>query len=472
MAERDVKSKKIKKYRRPLNINIGMIIFGIIFIYVVICVVTYFSKSRIMPYVVVEGSLSTNNVYTGIALREEKIVTATQAGYVNYYASEGERVGVSNLVYTIDQTGQLADMLSASMAEEDSTLTDLDLAQMRNEIVNFTHSFTTEDFTSVYDFKSSMEGSLAKYANKNLMDSISKINATAAEGNLLVDYCYASDSGIVSYWMDGYEEYTPEMVTERTLSKKEYEKKQLINNELVEEGGQVYKVCTDENWKVVIPFDKERGLTLIEEEESYIKVKFLKNQYQAWGKMEMTENEEGESFMVLNFNNSMITFSQDRFLDIELIIHDETGLKIPNSSIVEMDFFLIEEDYVTKGGKNGNDGVLRQVPNEDGTLSSEFVEASVYNKEDGEYYLDNLSLRSGDILIKPESTETCVVSKKGSLIGVYNMNKGYADFRQIEILYQNEEYSIVKSNTTYGLNVYDNIVLDASLVNENDFLFE
>ena len=58
------------------------------------------------------------------------------------------------------------------------------------------------------------------------------------------------------------------------------------------------------------------------------------------------------------------------------------------------------------------------------------------------------------------------------MIGVYNINKGYADFKQIIILAQNDEYSIVKSNTTYGLNVYDYIVLDAETVNDNDFIYE
>ena len=58
------------------------------------------------------------------------------------------------------------------------------------------------------------------------------------------------------------------------------------------------------------------------------------------------------------------------------------------------------------------------------------------------------------------------------MIGVYNINKGYADFKQISILYQNDEYAIVKSNTVYGLNVYDYIVLDASTVNDNEFIYE
>ena len=55
---------------------------------------------------------------------------------------------------------------------------------------------------------------------------------------------------------------------------------------------------------------------------------------------------------------------------------------------------------------------------------------------------------------------------------VYNINKGYADFKQIIILSQNDEYSIVASNTDYGLSMYDYIVLDAKVVNENDFIYE
>ena len=43
------------------------------------------------------------------------------------------------------------------------------------------------------------------------------------------------------------------------------------------------------------------------------------------------------------------------------------------------------------------------------------------------------------------------MSKRATLIGVYNMNKGYADFKQINIMYQNDEYSIVEANTRYGL---------------------
>ena len=50
------------------------------------------------------------------------------------------------------------------------------------------------------------------------------------------------------------------------------------------------------------------------------------------------------------------------------------------------------------------------------------------------------------------------------------MNKGYADFKQITILYQNDEYAIVKPNTKYGLSVYDYIALNAESVREDQFI--
>ena len=55
---------KITKYRKPLNVNIGMIIFSVIFFYVVISVIMYFQTSHIVRYEVEEGSLATNNIYT------------------------------------------------------------------------------------------------------------------------------------------------------------------------------------------------------------------------------------------------------------------------------------------------------------------------------------------------------------------------------------------------------------------------
>lgn len=462
----DQNPNKITKYRRPLNINIGMVIFAVIFIYIVICVFMYFTYKHIVWYEVQAGSLSTNNTYEAIAIRDETIVNATDNGYVNYFAREGARVAVGDLVYTVDESGKLNDYIGISSTGENS-LSQTDLAELKSDIVGFANSFDRRrNFNSVYDFKYEMEGNVLKLSNYNILESIESIQASELTG--LIKQCTAVLPGIIIYSTDGYEDLTLEMMTAEMFDKKNYEKTQLLSNDLVAAGDPVYKISSNEDWSLVIQVDKAREEELLKAE--YVRVRFLKNQEVSWGKVESFTNEKGDIFVKLTFTNSMITFCNERFVDIELILEDETGLKIPNSSIVEKEFFIVPKGYVTKGGNSNASGVLREAYTEEGEATTEFVEASIYNETEEEYYLDGASLRIGEYIVMPETSEKYALSKRGSLIGVYNINKGYADFKQINILYNNDEYSIVQSNTSYGLNVYDYIVLDATTVSEDELI--
>ena len=466
MAQRNTPNQKIAKYRKPLNLNIGMIIFGIVFVYIIIGVFTYFTSEHIVGYEVTQGSISTNNVYKGIALREESLFYCNSAGYINYYAREGERVAYNNLVYTVDETGRLSDYVNSAALGENA-LSDDDLSELKSEIVEFSNIFSKDNFMSVYDFKYGVKGTVLKLANITMLENAGNISSESAS---LISYGRAGDSGIVVYSTDGYEERTPESLTMEDFDAKDYTKNQLVSNELVAANDAVYKLATNENWMIVIPVDEKKAKELLDED--YVKIRFLKNQDISWARVSTYTGADGSTLVGLEFSNSMVAFCTDRFIDIELILDEDRGLKIPNSSIVEKQFYLVPEEYVTQGGSNDSYGVMRESYLEDGTQTTEFIETNVYNVADGEYYLDDSTLRLGDRLIKPDSTENYVISKQGSLIGVYNINKGYADFKQIVILDRNEEYSIVQSNTAYGLNVYDYIVLDAMTVNEDDFIYE
>ena len=383
---------------------------------------------------------------------------------MNFYAREGERVAKGDTVYIVDETGRLSQELEdASLGE--NTLSNQELSEFRNEIVNFMHGYDDRNYENTYDFKYSLKNTVLKLANVNMLQSIENENGGSAAN--IVNFCYAPETGIVAYWTDGYEDLTVDAVTEAVFDNKDYEKKQMLGNELMAVGDPVYKLSTDENWSVVIPIDEERGAQI--SQEDYVKVRFLKNQYESWGQAKLFTGSDGNTFLSLTFTNSMVTFVSDRFLDIELILNDETGLKIPNSSIVEKEFFLIDEDFVTTDENAGTQGVIRQCYLENGNISSEFVETDAYSYDEteGVYYMDTSVLKTGD---KTNSQDTYTVSKRATLIGVYNVNKGYADFKQINILYQNDEYSIVKANTTYGLNVYDYIVLDGSAVSDDQII--
>ena len=107
--------------------------------------------------------------------------------------------------------------------------------------------------------------------------------------------------------------------------------------------------------------------------------------------------------------------------------------------------------------------------------SAEFIPATIYYSTDEYYYVDmseNSPLQAGDYLIRPNSQERYQIGNSASLEGVYNINKGYAVFKQIEILNSNEEYHTIRKGTSYGLSVYDHIVLDASTVYEGELIYQ
>jgi hypothetical protein len=456
----------ISDYRpEKIHITPGMIIFGVIFIYIVICVVMSFNNKNIVAYEVVEGSLSLPNVYEGIAIREEQVFSVNGTGYINYFARESEHVAAGDLIYTLDSSGKIAEMMDAN--EEDVLFSDRDLSDIQNNIVQFQSSFSAKEFERVYDFKNRVDGMVLKLSNYNMLDNMDSILGSAANN---VSFQYSPVSGVVVYGIDGYEELKPEDVNAGMFGEERKSQVRLEANQLVSADDKAYKLIGNEDWSIVIPMEKSRAMELLEED--YVEVKFLKNQYKSWAKVNVLDNADG-TYVKLDFTNSMITFSADRYVDLEILYHQEKGLKVPNSAIVEQNFYLIPIDFKQEeSSKTGTGVFLKKTYNEDGKEVKKNVEAKIYYADDEFYYVDTTNFKSGDCIYKNNSTQQLEISKVGTLIGVYNINKGYADFTSITILYSNEEYSIVKSNTKYGLSEYDYIALDATMVEADDFIYE
>ena len=161
----------------------------------------------------------------------------------------------------------------------------------------------------------------------------------------------------------------------------------------------------------------------------------------------------------------MIRYAEDRFVDVELVMKATTGLKIPVSAITSKEFFTVPKEFFTYE----TDGLLvKNVDSDTGTQTMTQVFPTIYYATDDYYYIDSELISAGDIVLKPESSATYIIgTNTDSLVGVYNINKGYAIFQQINILYENEEYAIVETKTSYGISLYDHIALDASSIKEN-----
>ena len=76
----------------------------------------------------------------------------------------------------------------------------------------------------------------------------------------------------------------------------------------------------------------------------------------------------------------------------------------------------------------------------------------------------------GDRIVIPATGETYMINDKVPLEGVYSVNKGYTVFKLVEILFKNEDYCIIKTNTSYGVSNYDHIVLDGDEVKNGQMI--
>lgn len=454
------KLTNITIYRKKGNLNIGVFIFGIIFIYLIVSLLMYLTSGPVSVYEVRKGSILRDTAYTGFVVRDETIVEAQEEGYVNYFVTEGEKVGARTSVYASSP-----EKLDFQAADEESqaSLTAEEEASLLTDIQAFSDNFQEANFQEVYTVKDKIEDLLDSRSSQNRKAQLDEMLKT--QGDSLKVY-NASRDGIIIYATDGYEDTTISDVTEEMITLNDHETLTLSNNTKVQAGDPVYKLITSDQWTVVVVLSDEMTEELAETKR--IKVRFAKDNQTETADFAIY-NTESANLGFLTFDTGMVRYARDRYLDIELILEDESGLKIPRSSVVEKEFYTVPEDYLTQGGNSQGNGVLVQTKD-----NARFQETEVFYRdtETGMIYLDPLDFSEDTVLIKPDSKETWPLKKTAKLKGVYNINKGYAVFKQIQILCESEEYYIVETGSDYGLSNYDHIALNGEDVKENDVVFQ
>lgn len=455
-----ISETNIRVFHKKKHFNIGVIIFGIIFIYLIVTVLLYLTGDHVSVYEVREGAILRDTAYTGFVIREEQVINAEASGYVNYFATEGDKVGAKTQVYTV-----------STQALEFKTAEDVDAQELTTEEQNtilakaqsFSENYTEEQFEEVYTLKAEIQNILESKSSQSRHAQLEDMKEQYGDG---LQIFRASGDGVIQYYTDGYEDISLQNVTKDMIQKKTYEKKSFTNNSEIQVGNPVYKLITDDKWMIVIALDDKTANELTDTKT--IKVRFTKDNETAKASFSIQNTSAGK-LGCLTFYSSMVRYAQERYLDIELILEDESGLKIPKSSVVHKDFYVVSEDYLTQGGDSKENGVLI----DQGKDHATFQKATVYYRdtENGLIYLDPRAFDEGTTLIKPNSSDTCRLDKTKSLQGVYNINKGYAVFKQIQILCESDEYYIVEEGNNYGLTNYDHIALDGDSVKEDDIVF-
>lgn len=477
-----------------LTFNISTIMFGALLLYMIITVVLYATSSHVTTYQVTTGPLTKNPVCTALALRSEEVITAENSGYIEYYATEGMQVRKDGSVYSISNEQQENTAVA---------LSDEQMEEVRSSAEQFSYAYNSNNFYDTYSYKYQVRGTILQAAKAETSQATQtsedsqtasseeggntdSVAGSAVTGNSISignqDVYTAPEAGIVVYSTDGYENKTADSLVEEDFNQMAYQKENLITGNEIQTGDSVYKLITSENWTLMVPLTDQMAAALAGRES--IQVKFVKDGESQNGSLSIV-NIGSQKVAKIELINGMTRYAGDRFLEVELVINTQSGLKIPVSSIVEKEFYTVPLDFLTQGDNGDTQGFLKQIGSGDSS-SSEFIDATIYRQVDaqgneitentqdtsgGLCYVDKDTLNEGDILIKPDSGETFTVGQVDNLQGAYNINQGYAVFRQIKILDQNEEYCIVEEGTSYGLRAFDYIARDGSTVSEEEILY-
>ncbi len=421
----------------------------------------YLTKEEVKITEISEGTLTQNHIYNGLAIREETLFYADTSGYLTCFTNENERIGKKKVVYVLDRTGKA---LKAS-TEYKTELSDTQLNSLRESFNYFSTAYNGQDFSEVYEFKNRLT---------SMIFDIEQTSAKSLKSNKKLSVARSKKSGLVFFTMDGLEKVNEKNLTRSFIEHVEVNNHRLQTGEYVDEKTPVAKMITSETWSLFIPITDEDADYYNTRHKAT--VRFTDTDKTCTADIELFTDSEDKEYAKVTMNTFMAAYASERIVSIQLVKSLEQGLKVPKSSVVSRELFIVPVEY---GYKDKNKNVYFWKKTEE---SIEKFQPSISYVDKYYYYIDESQIENDTELCMPEMNEDSgnanvradinyTVEEKESLKGVYNVNKGYALFEVVDILDENDSYCIVEGGTQYGLAIYDHIVLNAASVKEDDLLY-
>lgn len=459
-----------KKFK--FQLNIGFIVFAIIFIYLTITIVVNLMKDQISVCRVEEGQIVNSASFTGVCIRNEEVVNTTGNGYINFYVGEGDKVASGGDIYLLSSNPpQNVSSKSFETAEtegtknsETSAFSTAAYSDIRDQITVFSKNYTDSQFSQVY----SLEYNLQSLSTEMVSAAKIKDYQVNTSGGQVIK---TSQSGIVSYSYDGYENLTVEAVTKEVLLDSAYEQHQMNPYTYITSGQPAYKLVHDHQWEIVIPLNEAQARQL--EDVSSVNLTFKKDNIETVSDFYIHQGSDG-MYGVLTLNDYMVRYISERYVDIEIVFEEASGLKIPTSALLSKDFYQIPIQYLVTDNRSYESGFYCERTNENGETVADFRTTGIYYQDDDYFYVSMEDFSLGDYIGKVNAgseDERFRIGATGQLYGVYNVNKGYTQFEIVKILHRNSDYCIVEENLNYSVALYDNIVLNSETVTEDQIVY-
>ena len=449
------KRRVIPIRRGRLRLNVGIVVLCVGVLYLLIFGLLTATTTKTKFYEVSPGVNAENNskIYSGIALRKEKVAKAKQTGFIELFIRQGLRVSKSTTLYSIDSSGKLTDFITKS--NKDSKLSSENVSSLTDLINDYSSDYDDMSFNDVYEFKSSLRGSVIDLINTKTLKKIAKKTGTTYSINK------SKYSGIVSYQLDGYEGLKTKDLKEDDFTKASRKITTIKTGDEMAKGEEIYKVITNDEWSIAVQLD-DNDVKKYNDTKG-VRIKFVNENLDTTANFEIIKGKDNKNYGIITLSKYAIRFANDRYVNIQIINDVEDGLKIPKSSLVRKSVYIVPKDFGTAGGNS--DEIAFNVKKSNG--KNKIVYPPIAYSDSKNYYVSMSSFDPGDVIVMPDSTETYTIGNKKSFNGVYNINNGYTKFVRVKILNSTDEYYIIKVGDVFSVSIYDRIVLNADGVKEN-----
>lgn len=458
------KNKKLIKFNRDIKINAATCVIAAVLLYVLICVVNYMRKDPITTYKVNKSNVNNNIILSGLVVRDEEVLSASKSGYICYYIRDGEKIEKNSTVCTVDESGQVYNVIADS-EEYDDLLTEDDYNEIRSLISLYKVGYKDSEFYNAYNFQNNVNNKVLELTNEIIMQQVSSADGAAVTLSAVT----SPYSGLVTYYLDGYEDYNIANVKPEDFDQSAYVKNTLKTGDVITAGTPVVKVIPSETWNIIAPISDEQMNALAG--RNYVRFMINNSSYYITMPFEIMNKEDG-NYINITLDKYLLNYIAERFVTIEIYMEEDTGLKVPVTALIDKEVYKIPLNYLSAGGNQSNSNRFNvQVRDENGEITIKQITPNIYKTDENYCYVDPLSFDDTDVLIDIETNQTTAVSvlETETIRGVYIANRGIAEFRMVTVIKTIDDFALVENDEE--LNVFDNIVLDSKAVTENQIIY-
>lgn len=343
-----------KQKKKSFKLNIKVIVASVIAFIFVICFAYNIISLFINPtdtFMIENGKISSSEEVVGYIIRDEKLFQGENyKNGISQIKTEGQRVAKGDPIFRYYTNNE--ENLTKKIAELDLQIQDAlnqstnvyssDIASIDSQIEEKLEQISrTNKMTEILEYKKEINNSLTKKAKLTgelspagsyIKELISKRSKYEEQLNSGSEYIEATISGLVSYKVDGLEEVlTPnsfENITVEYLSNLKLKTGEMIATS--NESGKIVNnyycyiatiVKSEEAQEVEI--NDSIQIALSTGDEIKAKVEYISNQ------------DDGSKLIILKITDCVEKLISYRKISFEIIWWKASGLKVPNSSIIE-----------------------------------------------------------------------------------------------------------------------------------------